>query len=288
MKEKKKQHAGLQERILDFLYNTTTGRMLLRPLVSPWFSRVGGWLLDTRLSAAAVEPFIKINEIDLTDCEKKYFRSYNDFFKRRLYPDARPVDDSPEAVISPCDARLSVYPITEDGCFSIKHTEYTAESLLRNENLAKHFEGGTLWLYRLCVDDYHRYIYPVAARKSSNVRIPGVFHTVNPIANDRYPIYKENTREYCLLQTETNGTVLMMEVGALLVGKIENHPAGEYVERGQEKGNFAFGGSTIVVMTQRGKTMPQERFVRNTEDGVETKVRMGERVGTMNSQSASA
>ena len=84
------------------------------------------------------------------------------------------------------------------------------------------FEGGMLWMYRLCVDDYHRYIYPVDAKKSRNVHIPGIFHTVNPIANDHYPIYKENTREYCLLKTEKFDTLLMMEVGALLVGKIEN------------------------------------------------------------------
>ncbi|MCF0253969.1 MAG: phosphatidylserine decarboxylase, partial [Duodenibacillus sp.] len=119
-----------------------------------------------------------------------------------------------------------------------------------------------LWLFRLCVDDYHRYIYPVEGRKSSNRRISGVFHTVNPIAGEVCPIYKENTREFCLIRNENLGTVLMMEVGAMLVGRIENRQRGSAAQvlRGEEKGNFAFGGSTILLMTERGRVTPLERF----------------------------
>lgn len=274
---------GLQGQILGALYGTMPGRILLRPLVSPFFSKLGGYLLGTRLSSFAVGPFVKANHIDLTGCEKQSFDSYNDFFTRKLRPDMRPVDLSPDAWVSPCDARLTVYPVTMQGQFSIKHTQYTVESLLKNKKLAERYLGGTLWLYRLCVDDYHRYIYPVDAEKSCNVTIPGIFHTVNPIANDHYPIYKENTREYCLLRTESAGTVLMMEVGAMLVGKIENHPSDRYVKRGQEKGNFAFGGSTIVVMTQSDRVIPEKRFVENTKEGLETKVRLGEKVGRIRS-----
>lgn len=273
--------ASAQERVLSALYDHALGRCLLRPLVSPWFSELGGRLLNTRLSALAVRPFVRANQIDLMMCEKQHFTSYNDFFKRRLRPEARPVDASPEAFISPCDARLSVYPITEEGTFCIKHTHYTLPQLLDDALLAQRFEGGTLWLYRLCVDDYHRYIYPADARKSKNVHIPGIFHTVNPIANDHYPIYKENTREYCLLKTQEFGTLLMMEVGALLVGKIENCTRTQAtVHRGEEKGNFAFGGSTIIVLTQKDTVLPETRFVEHTREGIETKVKMGERVGT--------
>ena len=69
-------------------------------------------------------------------------------------------------------------------------------------------------MFRLCVDDYHRYIYIDDGFESRRVHIPGELHTVNPVANDVYPIYKENTREYALLKTVNFGTVLMMEVGA--------------------------------------------------------------------------
>ncbi len=281
IKEKGREDAvSWQNRVLSLLYDHVAGRVLLRPLVSPWFSQLGGCLLDTRLSALAVRPFVRAHHIDLSECETRQFRSYNDFFTRRLRPGSRAISPDPDVWVSPCDGRLSVYPITQDGSFLIKHTRYTVSELLHNSSLAQRYEGGTLWLYRLCVDDYHRYIYPCDALKSRNIRIPGIFHTVNPIANEHYPIYKENTREYCLLGSEQFGTALMMEVGALLVGKIENHTKGRAaVHRGEEKGYFAFGGSTIVVLTEKGKVTPEARFAENTRRGIETKVRLGERVG---------
>lgn len=135
-------------------------------------------------------------------------------------------------------------------------------------------------MFRLSVDDYHRYIYVDSGRESVRRRIPGVLHTVNPAANDVYSIYKENTREYSLMKSEHFGTLLMMEVGALMVGKIENHPVCDHVDRGQEKGNFAFGGSTIIYMTQKGCVVPDQDLLTNSQEGVETKVQIGSKIGS--------
>ena len=110
--------------------------------------------------------------------------------------------------------------------------------------------------------------------------VPGVFHTVNPAANDVYPIYKENAREYTLLKTKQFGTILMMEVGAMMVGKITNlHKNPATVKKGQEKGNFEFGGSTIILLIQPGKVRIDYDLIENTEEGYETIVKMGERIG---------
>ena len=283
--KKKKQNTDVQEKnsqekLLSLLYDHAAGRILLRPFLMPWFSTAGGWLLSTRLSALVIKPFAKANGIDLTICKKSCFSSFNDFFKRELKEGMRQIDLDPEAFISPCDARLSVYPVTEDGRFTVKHTEYTLKSLVRSEALANRFDGGLVWIYRLCVDDYHRYSYPEDAVKSENIKIPGVFHTVNPIANDHYPIYKENTREYCLLKTKAFGTLLMMEVGALLVGKIENREEGRAaVKRGEEKGNFAFGGSTIIVVSGPNQVVPLPQIADQIGTAHEIRVRMGEKVG---------
>ena len=111
------------------------------------------------------------------------------------------------------------------------------------------------------------------------MHIDGALHTVNPVANDVYPIYKENTREYALLKTVNFGTVLMMEVGALMVGRIENVPLRGRVKRGKEKGNFAFGGSTIVLMTQKDRVLPDPDIFFNSEKGIETRVHLGEKIG---------
>ena len=135
-------------------------------------------------------------------------------------------------------------------------------------------------VFRLTVDDYHHYCYVADGRKSANVTLPGVFHTVNPAANDVYPIYKENAREYTLLKTKQFGTILMMEVGAMMVGKITNlHKNPATVKKGQEKGNFEFGGSTIILLIQPGKVRIAYDLIENTEEGYETIVKMGERIG---------
>lgn len=270
---------SLQDRFLEVLYRSRTGRILLKPLVSPMISKLGGKILDSGASRMLIRPFIRSNSIDMTDYEEKKYTSYNDFFKRKLAPGARIIEEKPEILISPCDSRLSVYRIEEASSFFIKQTPYTVQSLLKSSRLAKAYAGGYLWVFRLCVDDYHRYIYVDQGKVSGSRRIQGVFHTVNPIANDHFPIYKENTREYSLLCSENFGTILQMEVGALLVGKIENRPGNRNVHRGEEKGNFAFGGSTIILMTQAGKVLPDEDILRNSSKGIETRVKLGEHVG---------
>uniref|UniRef100_UPI00163D6409 phosphatidylserine decarboxylase n=1 Tax=Klebsiella pneumoniae TaxID=573 RepID=UPI00163D6409 len=92
--------------------------------------------------------------------------------------------------------------------------------LLRDEKLAADYANGYILIFRLTVDDYHRYCYVADGKKEETVSIPGVLHTVNPVANDYFPIYKENGREYSILHSEVFGDIVMLEVGALLVGKI--------------------------------------------------------------------
>lgn len=273
---------SLQDRLVEKLYGHTAGRVLLRPLISPIFSKLGGRALDSGISRRWIPAFIRNHSLDMRDFEKKEYVSYNDFFTRRLVSGARRVEEAPGIFISPCDSRLGVYPVDENTVFSIKHTAYTVGSLLRNRKLARFFTGGYVWVFRLAVEDYHRYIFVDDGRVSDSVRIPGVFHTVNPLANDRVPVYKENTREYSLLKSANFGTILQMEVGAMLVGKIENRPVEKMVKRGQEKGNFAFGGSTVVLITQPGAVCPDTDVLENSRRGIETRVKQGERVGFKN------
>lgn len=269
-----------QDKLLDFLYNTLPGRILLKPLVRPGISKFTGRLLSTRLSSVLVKPFIKNNGIDMTDYKKRHYSSFNDFFTRKIVPSARPYQMDPSALLSPCDCKASVYPIAEDTTFSIKHTEYTLRALLKSEKLARRFQGGTLFLLRLTVDDYHRYTYAASGVKSKNYKIPGSFHTVNPVANDFLPIYKENTREYTLIHTTQIGDVLQMEVGALMVGKISNHePQKVSVRQGSEKGYFEYGGSTIIVLTEKDRIQARPDLIQNTARGYETKILQGQKIG---------
>lgn len=270
---------SLQDCFLQAVYGHWIGRLLIRPLIGPSFSRAGGRVMDSKWSASLIGPFVRTNGIDLSECKKTRFDSYNDFFTRELKEEARPADRRPEAFISPCDGKLSVYRIGRDLRVPVKNTWYRTEELLRDRKLARRFEGGLLLVFRLSVDDYHRYVYIDDGYQSGYRRIRGCFHTVNPAANDVCPIYKENSREYSILLSAHFGPLLVMEVGAMLVGRIENHPGHCDVRRGEEKGNFAYGGSTIVVMVQKDRLRVDEDILANTKEGYETKVRQGERIG---------
>lgn len=270
-----------QDKLLSFLYTNIFGRMLLKPLIQPQVSKLAGRYLSSAHSKWLISKFIERNEINMDIYEECDYSSFNDFFTRKIKPDCRPVPEDLDVLISPCDCLATVYPIQENTTFSIKNTEYTLRSLLRSPRLAKRFRGGYAYILRLTVEDYHRYLYSVSGKQSKNYHIDGTFHTVNPIANDYLPIYKENTREYTVIHSKEFGDVLQMEVGALLVGKISNHKQSTVVTRGEEKGFFEYGGSTIVVLTQKGRVTPRSDLLTNSKNGYETKVLQAHPIGIL-------
>ena len=270
-----------QDKLLSFLYTNIFGRMLLKPLIQPQVSKLAGRYLSSAHSKWLISKFIERNEINMDIYEECDYSSFNDFFTRKIKPDCRPVPEDLDVLISPCDCLATVYPIQENTTFSIKNTEYTLRSLLRSQRLAKRFRGGYAYVLRLTVEDYHRYLYSVSGKQSKNYHIDGTYHTVNPIANDYLPIYKENTREYTVIHSKEFGDVLQMEVGALLVGKISNHKQSTVVTRGEEKGFFEYGGSTIVVLTQKGRVTPRSDLLTNSKNGYETKVLQAHPLGIL-------
>ncbi len=265
---------------LKILYSTFPGRLALKVLTLPAFSRTAGFLLDRRISRVLITPFIHFAKIDMHDYKKKRYKSFNDFFTRQVRSEMRPIDKTPTHLISPCDGKLSVYKINSDTKINIKNSTYTLSSVLKNKKLAKKYENGTCVVIRLSVDNYHRYCYIDDGKKGKNIFIKGVLHTVNPIAYDTYKIFKENSREYTVLSTENFGDVIHMEVGALLVGRIKNHHERKKIKRGQEKGMFQYGGSTIILFFKENSVNIQERFYKATALGVESPVIMGEFIGT--------
>jgi phosphatidylserine decarboxylase len=261
------------------LYCTRSGRFVLRALIRPGLSRVAGKILDSKISRRYIPRFVKKNGIDLSEAQEREYCSFNDFFTRLLKEGARTIEMDPNVLISPCDSRLSVFPIEESSVFSIKDSHYTVESLLQDESLRKRYDGGVCAIFRLTVSDYHRYCYFDNGTKEKNCFIPGKLHTVNPISSDRYPVYKTNSREYTLLHTENFGDVVQMEVGALLVGRIVNYHQEHTFSRGEEKGRFEFGGSTIVLLFEKDSVRFPEEVYRYSREGYEKIVKMGEKIG---------
>lgn len=264
---------------LQFLYHTIPGRCVLKVLTRPGISKACGRFLDSDLSHFLIKSFADKNEIDLSEYELDGVRSFNDFFSRRIKAGFRPVDMDEKHLIAPCDGLLSVWKIREDTVLPVKQSNYTISSLLRNPKLAAHYCDGYCLVFRLCVNHYHRYCYVDSGKKSRNVFLPGVLHTVRPIALAQYPVFTENSRAYTLIRTPEFGTVVQMEVGAMLVGRIVNHEQGAQVIRGAEKGMFQYGGSTIIVLIGKDQVQMREDLLKNAQFGVETTVQMGETIG---------
>ncbi|WP_434310339.1 phosphatidylserine decarboxylase [Hominifimenecus sp. rT4P-3] len=267
--------------MLTFLYHTPVGRCFLKVLTKPALSNVVGRFLDLPVSRPLIPGFIRKNQLDLSDYRLEDWPCFNDFFTRRLKDGVRPVDQNPEHLIAPCDGLLTAYPVDRQAVFSIKDSSYTVYDLLRSRGLAEAFLGGTCLIFRLTPSHYHRYCYPDSGKKSENRFLPGILHTVQPVATEACPVYRQNSREYTVLRTEHFGDMVMMEVGAMLVGRICNeHPGRMPVLRGQEKGRFEFGGSTIILLLQKGTVEIREDILAATERNEEFPIRLGEPVGS--------
>lgn len=263
-----------------FLYGTALGRLLLKGLAGRTLSKLAGAFLDSPFSKPLIPVFLKNCKIDLSDYDTSGWNCFNDCFTRRLKsPELRPFSADPKDLCAPCDGLLSVYPIRAGLIMPIKQSRYSVSSLLAGDALAQQYTGGTALVFRLCVDHYHRYAYPDSGSKGPNVFVPGQLHTVRPAALEALPVFCENCREYTCLETDHFGPVTQIEVGAMLVGKIKNHQQAGWFSRGQEKGMFLYGGSTVVLLLQKGRAELLPELLKESAQGREVPVRMGQTLG---------
>lgn len=269
-----------ENKLLKFLYKTFVGRCLLKIITNPIISKLIGKLLDTNLSTILIKNAIKKNDINILEYENKKYKSFNDFFVRRKKKIV--IDKNASSFISPCDGNLLVYKIKRNGILEIKNSIYTVSSLIENTNKALEFEDGYCLIFRLCTKDYHRYCYVDNGEKSKNIFIKGILHTVRPIAFENYKVYKTNSREWSLMKTENFGEIVQIEVGALLVGKIINYHQEHKFKKGEEKGRFEYGGSTIIVLVKKDKVILNKEILRNSNHDVETPVKIGQKIGISN------
>ena len=266
-------------KLLTFLYRTVSGRICLKILASRPLSKAVGAFLDSPLSCFLIGPFLKKNKIDMEEYLKEDYHCFNDFFCRRINPKKRPVDMHKEALISPCDGLLSVYEIKKDTVLPIKQSRYRISDLLGKDKVSREFRDGYCLVFRLCVNHYHRYCYLDGGRKGRNIFLPGQLHTVRPIALEKIPVFVRNCREYTIMDTDNFGKVAQIEVGAMLVGKIHNNNQEACFLRGQEKGRFLYGGSTIVVLLKKEAVVLRDDLRRTINQGIEHPVKMGEKIG---------
>lgn len=256
--------------LLSFLYNTFLGRIILWVLTRKFITNIGAIYMKSPLSRLKIKRFIKNNNIDMDEYVNEKYKCFNDFFMRRIKPDKRKIEDG---LFSICDSKLSVYEINDDLSFDIKHSKYTVSELV-GEEVDKKYKYALV--FRLCVDDYHHYVFPDNGKIIKSKYINGILHTVRPIALKKNKVFVENAREVSFLECDNLGSVIYVEVGALMVGKIVNEKIKSF-KRADEKGHFEFGGSTIVMLLE-DKVKVNDLFIENTKKGIETIVKLGNKL----------
>ncbi len=264
--------------LLEFLYGNLFGRIILKTfIITKFYSKIKGMKERSEGSKKRIEPFIKDYNIDMSKYEDKEYVSFDDFFTRKMKEERNNISKDIDSLISPCDGKLQVYTINEDTQVEIKGVKYTINDLVKDEEISKAYKEGICLVYRLSVDDYHRYCYVDNGSRIGSKIINGKLHTVRPIAN-RYKVFRENYREYEILEYENLGKTVHMEVGAMQIGKINNYKL-DIFNKGQEKGYFSHGASTIVLLIKKDRVEMDEDIMKISNEDNEVKVHYGENIG---------
>jgi phosphatidylserine decarboxylase len=275
----------MAESVMRWLYGHPLGRPVAALMRQPIVSRLMGRWRDQPAGPTAIRRFAREANIDLNETRDpiESFASLNAFFARHLRPDARPIDPHPDHLISLGDGKLLVFPRIEAGSVvPVKGARLRISRLLQDDRLAARYDGGAALILRLAPGDYHRFHFVESGVPSASVDHGRRYDTVNPIGlASGMPILTENRRAVSTLSTESFGTVATIEVGAMLVGGIvQTYEPGVPVARGQEKGYFQFGGSTVVQLFAPGAIRFDDDLRAASTHGTETLVRMGERIAT--------
>lgn len=277
------------ESALRWLYQPRSFRFLSRILLFlvshfPWVSQLYGYLQSCSFTKRKIQPFIDLYQVDSSEFADPVssYRSFNDFFIRRLHSKARPLDPHPQSCIIPADGRYLFYQdLDRNTDFLVKGAKLDVFQLLGDRELAESFLGGSCLLGRLCPTDYHRYHFPCDCIPGTPRIINGPLYSVNPIAlRHNLSILWQNKRCLTPLQTETMGELLFIEIGATNVGTICNtfQPGKPYL-KGDEKGFFSFGGSAVMVFFPPKKCFFDKDLIHLSQGHTEVYCQMGQSLG---------
>jgi phosphatidylserine decarboxylase len=273
------------DKYLTWTYSSPVGMFLLEKLIKKkGFSKLYGSYCNTKLSKSKIQKFIHGFNIDTSQFQdaKDTFKSFNDFFYRKLKEEARPIDRTASSLISPGDGRLTAFTnINLNKLVQIKGITYSLYDFIKNDTVANTYNNGTCLILRLCPTDYHRFHFLDNGFCETSKSIKGDYYSVNPIALKKVKnLFCENKREWSLFHSENFGDVLYVEVGATCVGSIiQTYSPEKKVFKGDEKGYFKFGGSTIVLFFQEEKVKIHKDILEQSKLGFESKVSMGESIG---------
>jgi len=270
------------EGFLKFLYNKPFGKLPLEALVKRKFlSEVYGRYMSSSLSKKKIDGFVKENNINMDEALNSIenYSNFNNFFFRKLKTGARKIEEN---FVSPADGKIIVFEnVNEWDKFFIKGRDFSLKEFISDETLYEKYKDGSMAIVRLAPADYHRFHFPVEGIPRESKKIDGFYYSVSPFAiKDNFKIFCDNKREHTLFETKEYGDILISEVGATMVGGIiQTYAPNNEMKKGDEKGYFAFGGSTVVLLFEKDKIKFDKDLIKNTNEQFETKIKVGEKIG---------
>ncbi|NCC80983.1 MAG: phosphatidylserine decarboxylase [Clostridia bacterium] len=273
------------KKYLQWLYYKSSGNFFLEKIVKRKLaSKFYGVLKNRKGSKRKIRDFIEENKIaeeEFLDKVSEY-KNFNEFFYRKLKPEARPVNSNSDILVSPADGRVFIHEnIQTSKIVEIKGMAFNLAQLVGSEEAIMEYDGGTMIIVRLNPSDYHRFHFPDSGIPEKTKEIKGAYYSVNTGVLDRIDnIYLKNKRTVTEFESDNFGKILYMEVGATFVGTIiQTFNPGQRVEKGAEKGYFKFGGSTVILFLKKGILTPDNDILEYTKKKTETLVKMGESLG---------
>ncbi|MBT6325189.1 MAG: phosphatidylserine decarboxylase [Bdellovibrionales bacterium] len=279
------------DKLIKFIYTNSIGKLACDALKNPIFSKFYGKWQNTSFSNKKIEKFVDQYDINLDDYLPEVinegaipYSNFNNFFIRKFKPGKRIFSSENNNMPAFSEARYFGYPkVLESERYPVKGKFLSSEGILADERWSSEFKNGPMLIARLCPVDYHRFHFPDDGKVIDSYRISGDYHSVNPVAlKNKADIFLKNERHVSILETKNFGLIAYVEVGAMCVGKIIQSYDDNYFNRGDEKGYFLFGGSTVIVLGQQGLWSPSKDIVDNTNNGLETLIKLGDSVAVKN------
>lgn len=273
------------EKYLNWSYSSPVGKGLVELLLKKkLFSKLYGYYCDTKLSRRKIDAFIEDFNIDMSINPKASheYSSFNEFFIRTLNSDARFINKNNDILISPCDGKISAYEnINLNDLVQIKGFTYSLKELLQDDEIYNLYKGGTCLIFRLCPTDYHRFHFVDDGICGDTTKIKGHYYSVNPIAlKNVNKLFCQNKREWSIFHSDNFSDIIYMEVGATCVGSIiQSYIPNSKIAKGEEKGYFKFGGSTVILFLKKDVVKIHKDLLTQTQLGFETSIFMGEEIG---------
>lgn len=270
---------------IKWCYETRAGKFFLDYIFSKKnFNFIYGLYKNSKFSLKQIKVDIEEYSVDMDQFINVPFKKYSDFFLREFKEGQRPFCQDKKSFGAFAEGRVLAFDqIKEDHKYPVKGEFLTPEKLLGDTELSKEFIGGPIIIIRLCPIDYHHFHYPISGTITKRYTLSGNYHSVNVLAlKNKGDIFVKNEREITIIENNSFGKMAYIEVGAMCVGKIiQDNPTNTTCTRGELKGHFEFGASTVILLGQKDRWVPSEDILLYSRQNIESYIKLGDEIANI-------